>query len=68
MTIKLQTEQHLEVLGLRGGCIGSSESTIVKVSHCYWISHVIAHVHNVTGIIPECYKNTLLSPDEVGGI
>ena len=39
MTVKLLTEHHLEVLSLREGCTGSSESTLVKMSHC-WKSHV----------------------------
>ena len=30
MIIKLLTEHHLEFLSLKGGCTGSSESTIVK--------------------------------------
>ena len=28
MSVKLLTEHHLEVLGLKGGCTGSSESTL----------------------------------------
>ena len=39
---ELLTEQHLEFLSLKGGCTGSSESTLVKLSHC-WKSHVVAH-------------------------
>ena len=31
MTVKLLTEQHLEHLSLKGGCLGSSESTVVKI-------------------------------------
>ena len=30
MIVKLQTEHHLEVLSLKGGSRGSSESTLVK--------------------------------------
>ena len=30
MTLRLLTEHYLEFLSLRGGCIGSSESTLVK--------------------------------------
>ena len=41
MTVKLLTEQHLRFLSLKGGCIGSSESTLLKISHC-WKSHVTA--------------------------
>ena len=39
MTVKLLTEHHLEFLSLAGGCIGWSESTLVKMPHC-WKSHV----------------------------
>ena len=31
MSVKLLTEHHLEFLSLTGGCIGSSESTLVKL-------------------------------------
>ena len=41
MIIKLLTEQHLEFLSLKGGCIGSSESIHVKMPHC-WKSHALA--------------------------
>ena len=43
MTVKLLTEHHLEFLSLKGGCKGSSESTLVKMLHC-WKSHVIAQM------------------------
>ena len=39
MTVKLLTEHHLEFLSLKGGYTGSSESTLVKMPHC-WKSHV----------------------------
>ena len=42
MFVKLLTEHHLEFLSFKGGCIGSSESTHVKMPHC-WKSHVTAH-------------------------
>ena len=42
MTVKLLTEHHLEFLCLKGGCTGSSESTLVKMPHS-WKSHVTAH-------------------------
>ena len=41
-TVKLLIEHHLEFLSLKGGCSGLSESTLVKMSHC-WKSHVMAH-------------------------
>ena len=43
MSVRLLTEQHLEFLCLTGGCTGSSESTRVKMPHC-WKSHVTAHM------------------------
>ena len=43
MTVKLLTEKHLEFLSIKGGCTGSSESTLVKMPHC-WNSHVAAHL------------------------
>ena len=42
MIVKLLTEHHLEFLSLTGGCRGSSESTLVKMSNC-WKSHATAH-------------------------
>ena len=43
MSVKLLTEHHLEFLSLKGGCTGSSESTLVKMPHC-WKSHVTAQL------------------------
>ena len=43
MTVRLLTEHHLEFISLKGGCTGSSVSTVVKIPH-YWKSHVMAHV------------------------
>ena len=43
MIVKLLTEHHLEFLSLKGGCRGSSESKLVKMSHC-WKSHVMAQI------------------------
>ena len=43
MTVKLLTKHHLEFLSLKGGCTGSSESTLVKMPHC-WKSHVAAQI------------------------
>ena len=43
MTVKLLTEHHLRFLSLKGGCTDSSESTLVKVPHC-WKSHVTAQM------------------------
>ena len=38
------TEHHLEFLSLKGGCTGSSESTVVKMPHCCK-SHVAAQLY-----------------------
>ena len=43
MTVKLLTEHHLEVLSLKEGDTGSSESTLVKMPHC-WKSRVTAQL------------------------
>ena len=43
MIVKLLTERHLEFLSLKGGCRGSSESTLVKMSNC-WKSRALAHM------------------------
>ena len=45
MTVRLLTEQHLEFLSLIRGCTGSSEYTLVKMTHC-WKSHVTAQIIN----------------------
>ena len=45
MNVQLLTEHHLEFLSLKGDCIGSPESTLVKKTHC-WKSHVMAHIRN----------------------
>ena len=38
MSVKLLTKHSLKFLSLNGGCTGSSESTLVKMPHC-WKSH-----------------------------
>ena len=45
MSVKLLTEHHLEFLSLKGGCIGSSESTLVKIPYC-WKSHVVVQLYS----------------------
>ena len=42
MSVKLLSEHHLEFVCLKGGCRGSSESTHVKMPHC-WKSHALDH-------------------------
>ena len=46
MIVMLLTEHNLEFLSLKGGCIGSSESTLVKMSNC-WKSHATSHIIKV---------------------
>ena len=41
MSVKLLTEHYFEFLSLTGGCVDSSESTLVKMPHC-WKSLVTA--------------------------
>ena len=43
MIVKLLTGHHLEFLSLKGGCRGSSESTLFKIPHCCK-SNVAAHI------------------------
>ena len=51
MIVKLLTEHHLEFLSLKGGCTGWSESTLVKMPHC-WKSHVTAQLSCSSVISP----------------
>ena len=46
MTVKLLTDYHLEFLSFKRGCTGSSESTHVKMPHC-WKPHVAAHYYDM---------------------
>ena len=48
MSVKLLTEHHLAFLSLKGGCTGSSESTLVKIPHC-WKSHATAQMNKLIG-------------------
>ena len=43
MTVELLTEQQLECVSLKGGCTGSSVSTLVNMPQCCK-SHVAAHI------------------------
>ena len=43
MTVELLTELHLEFLSSKVGYTGSSESTLVKIPHC-WKSYGAAHL------------------------
>ena len=52
MSVKLLTEHHLECISLTGGFTGSSESTLVKMPHC-WKSHVTSHLLDVMFLFPD---------------
>ena len=43
MSAMLLTKENLEFVSLKGGCTGSTESTLLKMPHC-WKSHVEAHM------------------------
>ena len=43
------TERHLEFLSLKGGCMGSSESTLVKMPNC-WKFNVEAHMFMISDL------------------
>ena len=61
MIVKLLTENYLEFLSLKGGCTGSSESTLVKMPHC-WKSHVTAQLlseYSVTVCMMPCHFQQL---------
>ena len=58
MIVKLLTEHNLEFLSLKGGCRGSSESTLVKMSNC-WKSHVMAQFRSFVTLFIAC-KSELL--------
>ena len=45
MSVKLLTEHNLEFLSLKGGCTGSSESTLVK---CQIVGNLMPRLINVT--------------------
>ena len=48
MSVKLLTEHRLEFVSLKGGCTGSSESTLVKMPHCvaaqFWVRYA-GYIH-----------------------
>ena len=62
MIVKLLTEHHLEFVSFKGGCRGSSESTLVKMSNC-WKSHAGAQFYLLSlcthCICAKCQDRTL---------
>ena len=61
MNVMLLTEHHLEflIISLKGDCVGSSESTLVKMPHC-WKSHVAAHYYLSLGLSVQLSGSLLL--------
>ena len=53
MIVKLLTEHHLEFLSLKGGCRDSSQSSQVKIPHC-WKSHAAAQIRTQMPLRPKC--------------
>ena len=49
MIAKLLTEHDLEFLSVKGGCTGSSEAALVKMTHC-WKSQASAQLFDVNGL------------------
>ena len=49
MIVKLLTEHYLERLSLKEGCRGSSESTHVKMPHC-WKSYALAQLFQILSL------------------
>ena len=49
MIVKLLADHHLEFVSLKRGCRGSSESTHVKMPHC-WKSHATAQIEYKVGV------------------
>ena len=70
MSVKLLTEHHLEFLSLKGGCTGSSESTLVKMPD-YVTSHVVVHIYIIPRFIlvtdVDMKKNVVTVPVRYGG-
>ena len=53
MIVKLLTEYHLEFRSFKGGCIGSSEFSLVKMSNS-WRPHAAAQLIVLTYHILHC--------------
>ena len=64
MTVRLLTEHHLKFLSLKGSCTGLSESTLVKIPHC-WKSHVAAHILPIPYVCTVAISPSVLTPGYV---
>ena len=60
MSVKLLTEHHLEFLSFKGDCTGLSESTLVKIPHC-WKSRVTAHLSITLSLLKAQYCHQLMT-------
>ena len=65
MSVTLLTEHHLEFLSLKAGCTGSSESTLVKISHC-WKSYGADHLLSEMYKSYTCFMQIDLESDQRG--
>ena len=63
MIVKQLIEHHLEFLALKGGCGGSSESTLVKMSNC-WKSQSTAHKGLPSEGVAPIWRHVLLGKSE----
>ena len=61
MIVKLLTEHHLELLSLKGGCTGSSESTLVKMSEISCRGSITFYAHKIflSGSMDLVYTHTV---------
>ena len=58
INVKLLTKPHLKFLSLNGGCTGLSESTLVKIPHC-WKSHDTAQLLEIKTVLTQCPYSSL---------
>ena len=65
MNVKVLTEYHLEFLNLKGGCTGSSKSTLIKMPQC-WKSHTTAHlyVNNLVGDVNAIFCISIMATEQ----
>ena len=66
MSVKLLAEHHLGYLSLKGGYTGSSESTLIKMPHC-WKSHVALTVKPVIYIYIYALRHSVSLDHNVSG-
>ena len=64
MNVRLLTEHHLRFLSLKGGCTGPSESTLVKMPHC-WKSRVTCHGSNIFCVFDRILQYDLVLKEKV---